>query len=1099
MKTNNNAFALTLLFVLVITTSAFGQTATAPSGSGTSGDPYLIATLNNLYWITQNSGSWSSSFVQTADIDASSDSSWNSGGGFTPIGTPATFFTGTFDGGGHSITGLFIHSSVDNSAGWGLFAAAKNATIKNIRLLSERVIVTASGSDVGGLIGSNMGSSIDSCSTSGVIYGGGHDAGGLAGFNNDDLGISSIPHITRSYSSASVSGGTQTDVGGLVGQNYTGVVDRCYSTGNVIDDSIGANVGGLVGLNTEGATISNCYSTGNATGTGSSSDVGGLAGYNYGVSTISNCYSTGMVTGSSSYGGLLAYSNSGTISNCFWDTQTSGQTFSGGGMGESTSQMKTQSTFASAGWDFSGTWALDPTVNNGYPGFFWQPGYTTKSPVAATASATAVTASTATLNGTASPYRDTTIVKFVYGTSSGVYPDTVSASQSPIYGYGATPVSKSISALAGSTTYYYRVIVSSSLGSNAGSEVSFTTLPPASAPTAVTDSVSSVGTTTVTAYGTVNPNGDTTKVEFLYGTVSGSYTDSVTATQSPLTGYSSTHVSANLSGLTSGQTYYLRVSASNSLGYVCGSEISFATTAVIVFTETAPSGSGTSGDPHIIANRDNLAWLQDASNDTAWGDYYRQNANIEAAATLTWNTGAGLLTIGTSSTPFSGTYDGQGHTIDSLHVLRTGNYYQGLFGVLGSTAVVENLGVTNASVSGYDFVGALTGWVESGASVRNCYSTGSVHASYGDCGGLVGENDGSIATSYSSSMVTGGSNYSMGGLVGYAAYSVSDSITDCYSTGKVNVSCPGVGGLVGNNSGAVVRDCYSVSKVSAPNTYGGLVGGQYGGSVTNSFYDTDSTASSAAGTAKTSVQMRTASTFTGASWDFVLESTNGTNDYWDMDTTHKVINSGYPFLHWQNGSVVALPVELASFAATSNRLNAELQWTATTQVDNEGWDVERKAIANFGLPSADWVNAGLVKGAGTSTQPLQYSFVDRGLAPGLYFYRLKQTDRNGAFKYSQLVQVNVGSAPRVFTLSQNYPNPFNPTTTIEFTLPADGRVVLKVYDIVGREVATLIDENRNAGVYHQAVFDGSRFASSVYFARLEFAGRQLLKKMLMVK
>jgi hypothetical protein len=97
------------------------------------------------------------------------------------------------------------------------------------------------------------------------------------------------------------------------------------------------------------------------------------------------------------------------------------------------------------------------------------------------------------------------------------------------------------------------------------------------------------------------------------------------------------------------------------------------------------------------------------------------------------------------------------------------------------------------------------------------------------------------------------------------------------------------------------------------------------------------------------------------------------------------------------------------------------------------------------------------------------------------------------------MQVVVGSAPRVFTLSQNYPNPFNPTTTIEFTLANDGRATLKVYDVLGREVATLLDENRKAGEYQQVVFDASRYSSGVYFAVLRSGGKQLLKKMLLLK
>ncbi len=92
------------------------------------------------------------------------------------------------------------------------------------------------------------------------------------------------------------------------------------------------------------------------------------------------------------------------------------------------------------------------------------------------------------------------------------------------------------------------------------------------------------------------------------------------------------------------------------------------------------------------------------------------------------------------------------------------------------------------------------------------------------------------------------------------------------------------------------------------------------------------------------------------------------------------------------------------------------------------------------------------------------------------------------------------SVPSEFFLSQNYPNPFNPTTTIDFTLPADGKVTLKVYDVLGREVAVLLNnEQRKAGELQQAVFDASRLSSGVYFSRLAFNGKQLLKKMLLLK
>ena len=197
--------------------------------------------------------------------------------------------------------------------------------------------------------------------------------------------------------------------------------------------------------------------------------------------------------------------------------------------------------------------------------------------------------------------------------------------------------------------------------------------------------------------------------------------------------------------------------------------------------------------------------------------------------------------------------------------------------------------------------------------------------------------------------------------------------------------------------------------------------------------------------------------------------------------------------------VASLPVELAAFTASSSRKGAELKWQTATELDNAGWEIQRKAISNLGLSNADWENAGFVKGAGTSTSPQQYSFVDLNLTSGLYSYRLKQMDRNGTFSYSHEMQVDVNPAPKVFSLNQNYPNPFNPSTNIQFTLPTDGRVVLKVYDITGREVATLLDQDMKAGEYQQVVFDAGKFASGVYFSKLEFAGRQLLRKMVLLK
>ncbi|HTP12226.1 MAG TPA: T9SS type A sorting domain-containing protein, partial [Bacteroidota bacterium] len=243
---------------------------------------------------------------------------------------------------------------------------------------------------------------------------------------------------------------------------------------------------------------------------------------------------------------------------------------------------------------------------------------------------------------------------------------------------------------------------------------------------------------------------------------------------------------------------------------------------------------------------------------------------------------------------------------------------------------------------------------------------------------------------------------------------------------------------------------------------------------------------------------------------------NGTSTVWSQEGSTEIGNVVTDLLDAResDGTIIAgthgngvfsttiadpLPVELSSLSASSRGSSAIIAWSTSTEVDCEGFDVERRPIDEFPLAIGVWTLVDHVDAAGTTGSPRTYSCVDRNLPPGMYAYRLKQIDRNGSSKYSGEVRVEVGLAPRTLTLQQNYPNPFNPTTTIGFTLPADGRVTLRIFDITGREVATILDETRSAGVYQQAVFDGSHLASGMYFAVLRAGGKQLIKKMLMMK
>jgi hypothetical protein len=195
-----------------------------------------------------------------------------------------------------------------------------------------------------------------------------------------------------------------------------------------------------------------------------------------------------------------------------------------------------------------------------------------------------------------------------------------------------------------------------------------------------------------------------------------------------------------------------------------------------------------------------------------------------------------------------------------------------------------------------------------------------------------------------------------------------------------------------------------------------------------------------------------------------------------------------------------LPVEIVSFTAAAKRNTVDLAWNTATEIDNYGFEVQRLLAATEKAQSsagAVWEKVGFVEGHGTTNAPQSYKFVDNS-ASGKVSYRLKQIERDGKFVFSNQVEANV-SAPLVYAMVQNYPNPFNPSTTISFTVPANGRVTLKVYNIVGQEVAMLFDGLAEAGKYNQVQFNASGLASGTYFSRLDYDGKIQVKKMQLLK
>jgi photosystem II stability/assembly factor-like uncharacterized protein len=172
-----------------------------------------------------------------------------------------------------------------------------------------------------------------------------------------------------------------------------------------------------------------------------------------------------------------------------------------------------------------------------------------------------------------------------------------------------------------------------------------------------------------------------------------------------------------------------------------------------------------------------------------------------------------------------------------------------------------------------------------------------------------------------------------------------------------------------------------------------------------------------------------------------------------------------------------VPVELVSFSAEVFNSNVTLSWITATEINNYGFDIERR-----NNESTDWVKIGFVGGNVNSTETKYYSFEDYSLGVGKYVYRLKQLDYNGNYKYSQEVEVTILPADN-FILNQNYPNPFNPITRISYSIPENTFTTLKVYDILGNDIQTLVNRELPAGSY-EVEFDGTGLPSGVYIYKL---------------
>lgn len=341
------------LFVTAGVGTVAGQSAPDCStvtynGDGTESSPYEVGNVEQLQCIEEQG--LDANYVQVSDIDAGETASWNGGAGFDPIGEfnsdRDTEFNGTFDGAEHTISGLIIDRRSTN--GVGLFGAVgmggglENVGLENIDIIGD--------TDVGGLIGSNTGGTVESSYTTGSVSGNDF-MGGLVGNNGGT--------VRESYATGSASGAI--NVGGLVGVNF-GKIERSNATNNV---SGSARTGGLIGWNI-GGTVESLYATGSVSG---NELVGGLVGANS-EGTVRESYAIGDISGSTDVGGLIGINIDGTVTESYWDTETTGQPDSDGGTGLTTPEMTgSDATSNMTGFDFGDTWV---TLSDDYPVLAWQ-------------------------------------------------------------------------------------------------------------------------------------------------------------------------------------------------------------------------------------------------------------------------------------------------------------------------------------------------------------------------------------------------------------------------------------------------------------------------------------------------------------------------------------------------------------------------------------------------------------------------------------------------------------------------------------------------------------------------------------------------------
>ncbi len=512
-------------------------------------------------------------------------------------------------------------------------------------------------------------------------------------------------------------------------------------------------------------------------------------------------------------------------------------------------------------------------------------------------------------------------------------------------------------------------------------------------------------------------------------------------------------------------------------------------TGILFAQEATPNGSGTIEDPYVVSSLDVLRWLSE--NIPFWDAHYIQTVDIDASETNpsdpdynpsgSWSGGAGWSPIGNSTDAFTGSYNGQGHTIEGLYINSPGVHYIGLFGYT-SNAVIDSLGLKDIDYTGGSYTGGFVGYCYS-SDINECYATGSISA-INNSGLLIG---------------WGNSTYADDNTV----------INNCYTSGSVSGSGDYIGGLIGNTSyKCFVSNTYSTASASTVYTdKGGLIGHNYYSSpyinISTSLWDTETSGLliSEGGTGKTTAEMKTLSTFTNEGWDFMGESANGSGDIWKLDPS---VNSGYPFLAWEANTESATPVTLSSFTAQNNNAGIVLAWTTESEVENLGFILERRLKNEIEWENVcNYQSSPALVGHGTCTESHNYQYFDNTVINNMcYEYKLSDISENNVITDLSIIEILTNTTtieiPGEFGLIKAYPNPFNPSVNISYSLEEEAQVRISIYDIRGNLIETPVNGITSKGK-HNILWQPMNIGTGVYFVQLYSNNNYSMHKIVFVK